>query len=135
MRRRARGEADAILMKMQAEAAGMREILSKQAEGFTEIVNSAGGEASDAIRLMLADKMEELTRIQVDAIKNLKIDKITVWDNGTGSADGKTSTANFVSGLMKSVPPLNEIFDMAGMQLPEYLGKKAEDAPAEETAE
>ncbi|MBQ8276618.1 MAG: flotillin family protein [Clostridia bacterium] len=135
MRRKARGEADAILMKMQAEAAGMREILSKQAEGFTEIVNSAGGEASDAIRLMLADKMEELTRIQVDAIKNLKIDKITVWDNGTGSADGKTSTANFVSGLMKSVPPLNEIFDMAGMQLPEYLGKKAEDAPAEETAE
>ncbi|MBE6576061.1 MAG: flotillin family protein [Ruminococcaceae bacterium] len=136
MRRKARGEADAILMKMQAEAAGMREILSKQAEGFTEIVNSAGGEASDAIRLMLADKMEELTRIQVDAIKNLKIDKITVWDNGANSADGKTSTANFVSGLMKSVPPLNEIFDMAGMQLPEYLGKKAEDAPAEEpTAE
>ena len=132
MRRKARGEADAILMKMQAEAAGMREILSKQAEGFTEIVNSAGGEASDAIRLMLADKMEELTRIQVDAIKNLKIDKITVWDNGASSADGKTSTANFVSGLMKSVPPLNEIFDMAGMQLPEYLGKKAEDAPAEE---
>ena len=134
MRRKARGEADAILMKMQAEAAGMREILSKQAEGFTEIVNSAGGEASDAIRLMLADKMEELTRIQVDAIKNLKIDKITVWDNGANSADGKTSTANFVSGLMKSVPPLNEIFDMAGMQLPEYLGKKAEDAPAEEQA-
>ncbi len=135
MRRKARGEADAILMKMQAEAAGMREILSKQAEGFTEIVNSAGGEASDAIRLMLADKMEDLTRIQVDAIKNLKIDKITVWDNGANSADGKTSTANFVSGLMKSVPPLNEIFDMAGMQLPEYLGKKAEDAPTEETAE
>ena len=71
MRRKARGEADAILMKMQAEAAGMREILSKQAEGFTEIVNSAGGEANDAIRLMLADKMEELTRIQVDAIKKV----------------------------------------------------------------
>ena len=126
LRRKARGEADAILMKMQAEAAGMREMLSKQAEGFTEIVNSAGGEANDAIRLMLADKMEELTRIQVDAIKNLKIDKVTVWDNGTSGENGKTSTANFVSGLMKSVPPLNEIFDMAGMQLPEYLGKKTD---------
>ncbi|MBR6709856.1 MAG: flotillin family protein [Clostridia bacterium] len=131
MRRKARGEADAILMKMQAEAAGMREILSKQAEGFTEIVNSAGGQASDAIRLMLADKMEELTRIQVDAIKNIKIDKVTVWDNGGTGENGKTSTANFVSGLMKSVPPLSEIFDMAGMQLPEYLGKKEE---AEEKA-
>lgn len=73
--------------------------------------------------------MEELTRIQVDAIKNLKIDKITVWDNGIGE-DGKRTTADFVSGLMKSVPPLNEIFDMAGMQLPDYLGKKS-NAPAE----
>ena len=27
-----------------------------------------------------------------------------------------------VSGLMKSVPPMQEIFDMAGMKLPEYLG-------------
>lgn len=112
----------------------MREVLSKQAEGFSELVNSAGGQANDAIRLMLADKMEELTRIQVDAIKNLKIDKITVWDNGKGET-GKSTTADFVSGLMKSVPPLNEIFDMAGMQLPEYLGKKAEvaDAPDEAT--
>ena len=77
--------------------------------------------------------MEELVKIQVEAIKNLQIDKITVWDGGSG-ADGKTTTANFVSGLMKSVPPLNEMFDMAGMELPTYLGKKAETAnesPAE----
>jgi flotillin len=23
---------------------------------------------------------------------------------------------------MKSIPPMNEVFDMAGMKLPEYLG-------------
>lgn len=133
IRRKAKGEADAILMKMQAEADGMRAMLTKQAEGFAEIVKSAGGDASDAVRLMIADKMEELVKIQVEAIKNLQIDKITVWDGGSG-ADGKTTTANFVSGLMKSVPPLNEMFDMAGMELPTYLGKKAETAkesPAE----
>ena len=79
---------------------------------------------------MLADKMEELVKIQVEAIKNLQIDKITVWDSGAGSGEGKSTTANFVSSLMKSVPPLNEMFDMAGMQLPEYLGKKKEDAAA-----
>ena len=135
LRRKARGEADAILMKMQAEASGIREILSKQAEGFAELVNSAGGEANDAIRLLLADKMEELARIQVDAIKNLKIDKVTVWDNGGTGENGKTTTANFVSGLMKSVPPLNEIFDMAGMQLPEYLGKKTDATAADEQTE
>ena len=61
-------------------------------------------------------------RIQVDAIKNVKIDKVTVWDGGEGK-DGKNATAGFVSGLMKSIPPMNELFDMAGMNLPEYLGK------------
>ena len=123
IRRRAKGEADAILMKMQAEADGMREMLTKQAEGFAEIVKSAGGHSDDAIRLMIADKMEEMVKIQVQAIQDLKIDKITVWDNGGTSPDGKSTTANFVSGLMKSVPPMNELFDMAGMQLPKYLGE------------
>ena len=123
IRRRAKGEADAILMKMQAEADGMREMLTKQAEGFAEIVKSAGGHSDDAIRLMIADKMEDLVKIQVQAIQDLKIDKITVWDNGGTSPDGKSTTANFVSGLMKAVPPMNELFDMAGMQLPKYLGE------------
>ncbi|MBR2906761.1 MAG: flotillin family protein [Clostridia bacterium] len=128
IRRRARGEADATLMKMQAQADGMREILIKQAEGFSEVVRAAGGNSNDAIRMMIADKLEELTRIQVEAISGLKIDKITVWDSGSGSSkDGKTTTADFVSGLMKSVPPMQEIFDMAGMKLPEYMGKTTDD--------
>ncbi len=121
IRRQARGEADATLMKMQAEANGLREVLMKQAEGFAEIVKASGGMSDDAVKLMIADKLENLERIQVDAIKNLKIDKITVWDNGTGE-NGKNATANFLSGIMKSIPPMNEVFDMAGMKLPEYLG-------------
>ncbi|MDL2206487.1 flotillin family protein [Eubacteriales bacterium OttesenSCG-928-N13] len=121
IRRLARGEADAIYAKMEAEARGMQEILLKQALGFKELVLAAGGDANDALRMMIADKMEDLMRVQVDAVKNLKIDKITVWDGG--EKDGKTATANFVSGMMKSIPPMNEMFDMAGMQLPEYLGK------------
>ncbi len=135
VRRMAKGEADATLLRMQAEADGAKEILMKQAEGFRELVQSAGGEANDAIRLMIADKLDELTRIQVDAIKNLKIDKITVWDSGAKTGDGKGTTADFVSGLYKSVPPLTEMFDMAGMQLPEYLGKaKSEIAPPADNA-
>lgn len=132
MRRKARGEADAILMKMQAEAAGAREILVKQAEGLAQVVAAAGGDANAAIRLMVTDKLEELTRIQVDAVKNLKIDKVTVWDNGQSGADGKSSTAGFISELYKSVPPLTDLFDMAGMKLPEYLGKPAAEAEKSE---
>ena len=132
-RRRAAGEADAIYAKMAAEARGMEEILKKQAAGFEEIVKAAGGNANDALMLMIADKLESLMQIQVEAIKNIKIDKVTVWDSG--SADGKSSTANFLSGMMKSVPPLNEVFSMAGMNLPEILGKKTEDVTAETTSE
>jgi hypothetical protein len=32
--------------------------------------------------------------------------------------------------MMKSVPPLDEVFNMAGMQLPTLLGKKIEDGEA-----
>ena len=130
IRRRAKGEADAIVMKMQAEAQGIREMLTKQAEGLAEVVKASGGDANDAVRLMVADKLEELTKIQVEAISNLKIDKITVWDNGKGE-NGKTTTANFLSGMMQSVPPMQEVFDLAGMKLPEYLGKKTEGADEE----
>ena len=132
IRRKARGEADAILSKMQAEAAGAQAILVKQAEGLREVVSAAGGDAESAVRLMLADKMEELMRIQVEAVKGVKIDKVTVWDSGEGK-DGKTATAGFVSGLMKSIPPMNEMFQMAGMELPSFLGKeKAPEPPAED---
>ena len=134
IRRKARGEADAIYMRMEAEARGAQEMLIKQADGFTQVV-AAAGNPSDALRLMLADKMEALMQIQVDAIKNIKIDKVTVWDGANGE---KSATANFLSGIVKSIPPMQDLFDMAGMQLPSYLGApKAEEAPAapEVTAE
>ncbi len=126
IRRRAKGEADAIRLKMQAEAEGAQAILTKQAEGLRDVVSAAGGDPTSAVSLMLADKMEQLMRIQVDAIKNVKIDKVTVWDGGRGQ-DGKTGTAGYISGLMKSIPPMNELFDMAGMELPALLGKKKAD--------
>ncbi|PXX95412.1 flotillin [Marinifilum breve] len=124
-RRHAKGEADAIYMKMEAEAKGIYEILSKQADGFDKIVNAAGSDAKDAVMLMIADKLPELVSTQVEAIKNIKIDKVTVWENGNGK-DGKTSTANFMQGMMGSIPPMEELFKMAGMELPTYLGKKVE---------
>ena len=122
IRERARGEADAIFAKMEAEAKGMYEILTKQAEGLDRIVKAAGNNAKDAVLLLVSDKLPELVKMQTEAIKNIKIDKVTVWENGQ-NGDGKNSTANFVSGLYKAVPPLKDLFDMAGMTLPDYLGK------------
>lgn len=128
-RRKAQGEADAIFVKMDAEARGVREKLTKQAEGMDALVKSAGT-ASDAVRLLIADKLEEIVAEQVKAISGVKIDKVTVWD-GAGAADGKTATANFLSGLLKSLPPLEEIYNMAGLSLPEIVSpRKADGADA-----
>ena len=125
VREKAKGEADAIFARLEAEARGMYEILTKQAEGLDRIVRAAGNNPKDAVLLLIADKLPELVKLQTEAIKNIKIDKVTVWDAGQGG-DGKSGTANFMSGLYKSVPPLKDIFDMAGMELPGYLGKQKE---------
>jgi flotillin len=128
IRRRAKGEADAILFKAQAEAQGVFEVLTKQAAGLDQIVKAAGNDSQNAALLLIADKLPELVKLQSEAIKNIKIDKVTVWENG-GGKDGKTSTSNFISGMYNAVPPLQEMFNMAGMQLPDYL--KGKELPAE----
>jgi len=136
IRRKAKGEADAIYAKMDAQARGALEILTKQAEGFGQMVQAADGDPQKAVLMLIADKLPELVKTQVEAVKGIKIDKVTVWD-GNGSANGgKTSTANFISGLMQSVPPLDELFKMAGMNLPSYLKGaegKGEEAPQDQS--
>ncbi|WP_178990948.1 flotillin family protein [Winogradskyella schleiferi] len=133
IRRKAKGEADAILFKAQAEAQGQFEVLTKQAAGLQEIVRAAGNNSRDAVLLLIADKLPELVKTQAEAIKNIKIDKVTVWDSGANGEDGKSSTANFLSGMYKSVPPLQEMFNMAGMDLPEYLkGKDKKEIEADD---
>ena len=126
-RRTAKGEADAMFAKMEAQARGAQEILVKQADGMRELVNATGGNADSAIKLILANNMEELMKIQVEAIKNIKIDKVTVWDGGSNGENGKTATADFISGIMKAIPPMGEMFNQAGMELPKFLGEKIDD--------
>ena len=121
-RRQAQGEADALLAMKEAEARGTLEVLSKQAEGFKKIIEAAGGDTNEAVKMMLSDKMEQLIALQVEAIKNIKIDKVTVWDS-MNNGNGGSTTANFMSSMMKAVPPLNDLFKLNNMELPEYLGK------------
>ena len=102
-------------------------MLTKQADGFKNLVGAAEGDAQKAVLMMIADKLPELVKTQVEAVKGINIDKVTVWDTGNGT-NGKTATSNFISGMMKSVPPLDDLFKMAGMDLPSYL----KGAPAKE---
>lgn len=124
IRKIAQGEADGIFSKKEAEAKGLKELLVKQAEGFTAIVKSAGGDPKNAVQLMIADKLPELMRIQVDAVKNLKIDSITVWENGGGN--GNSSTGNFINGLLTALPGFSDLYKMTGKELPKMLNIETE---------
>lgn len=121
-RRLKRGEADGIYSLLEAEARGQEDLLSKKASGLEDIVGAAGGSPHLAALLMVTEELPELVKEQVKAISNLKIDSVTVWENGGRNGDG-SSTANFMKGLIGALPPLHELTKNVGVQLPEYLGK------------
>lgn len=75
--------------------------------------------SQDAATMLMVEKLEEIVKLQTEAIKNIKIDKITVWDSGK---DGSSSTSNFLSNMVKSLPPLHDLAAMSGIKLPDYLG-------------
>ncbi len=120
-RRIARGEADAILSIYEAEAAGIQKVLEAKAVGYAGLVASSGGDAKAAATLLMVEKIESMVAAQVEAIRNMKIDKVTVWDGGN-NADGSSATSNFVSSLVQSLPPIHDVAKMAGVELPDYLG-------------
>lgn len=116
-------EANAILALKEAEAKGTLHLLKAKADGYNLLVNACNNNAQEAATMLMIEKIEEIVKLQTEAIKNIKIDKITVWDSGAGTnGSNNSSTANFLSNMIKSLPPLHEISAMSGIKLPEYLG-------------
>ncbi len=116
--RLAQGQAEAILARMTAEAKGLQSILAGKAEGYRELVEACGGDKG-AASLLLIEKLLEISHVQADAIRNLPLEKIIVWDggNGGGGVDGLGKR------LMGVLPPMHELARQVGLDLPEFLGK------------
>ncbi len=135
IRRIARGEADAILAKYSAEAEGVRKVLDAKAEGYERLLGVCGNRQDLAPALLIIEKLPDLVAEQVKAIQNLKIDKITVWDSGAnGHRDGSAgSTSQFLRSLIGSLPPIHELAQQAGIDLPQVLGKVYGQAGSGET--
>lgn len=113
-------KAAAILAVKEAEAQGILQTLKAKADGYRMLIESCSSSAQDAATMLMVEKLEEMVKLQTEAIKNIKIDKITVWDGG---GKGESSTANFLSNLVKSLPPLHEVTAMTGVKLPDFLGE------------
>lgn len=125
VRREAQGTADAILAKYEAEAKGVQQVMEAKAEGYRKLIEACGSDPAVGPTLLLIEQLPKLVEHQVKAIQGLKIDKITVWDSGSGG-DGRNATADFLSGLVGSLPRLHELAKQAGIELPAALGKLAE---------
>jgi flotillin len=132
VRRVARGEADAIVARYTAEAEGLLKVLNAKAAGYEKLIGACGERADLAPSLLIIEQLPQLVAEQVKAIQNLKIDKITVWDSGAnGQTDGSGgSTSHFLRGLIGSLPPIHELAEQVGIDLPEVLGRVRE-KPAE----
>jgi flotillin len=117
----AKAQADAIFATLDAEARGQYEILAKKGDGLQRIVEACGG-SQQAFQLLMLEHLDKLAETSAQAISNIKFDKVIVWENG--SKNGRSSTADFLSGMAKTLPPMMQVMrDIGGVELPESLIK------------
>ena len=121
-RREAAGRADAILATYTAEAEGTRKVLEAKAAGYQRLMEACAADPSLAPTLLMIEQLPAIIAEQVKAIQNLHIDKITVWDSGQ-ARDGGGATADFLAGLIGALPPVHELAQQAGIELPAALGR------------
>ncbi|HET6441042.1 MAG TPA: SPFH domain-containing protein [Phycisphaerae bacterium] len=115
----AAGEANAILLKMKAEAEGTLAVLQAKADGYRSLVEGAAKDPQAAAALLIIEKLEKVAAVQAQAIQNLPLEKIIVWDGG--GKDG--GLANLGQRLVGVLPPMHQLAQLVGLDLPEYLGK------------
>ena len=123
--RMAEGEAKAIFARLEAEARGEYEKLAKKADGLKQIVSACGG-AQEAFQLLMLEHLDHLAEQSAKAISEIKFDKVTVWDGGSGNGSGdggRGGVAGFLGSLGGAVPPLLDVMkNIGGVEMPSFLG-------------
>ena len=104
LRRVAAGQADAIKAKYFAEAEGVKAVLEAKAKGYAELVRISNNRPEIATSFLMIEKVQDIVAKQVEAIKNIKFDKI-------------------MKDLIKSLPAMHDLANQAGIELPQVLGK------------
>ncbi|KPK41127.1 MAG: hypothetical protein AMK72_15595 [Planctomycetes bacterium SM23_25] len=117
----ARGEANAILAKMRAEAEGTQAILDAKAKGYGDLIKASAADPKTATSLLVIEKLAEVAGIQAEAIRNLPLEKVVVWDGG-GEGGGLSDLGRRLVGVL---PPMHQLARMVGLELPDYLGSAA----------
>lgn len=119
----AEAQAEAVRLKYAAEAEGINKVLEAKAEGYKKLVQMSEQNPSIAASFLMIESLPKIVEKQTDAIKNLKIDKIVVWDSGNEQG----TTANFVKQFGTALPPLQDLAKLGGVKLPDFLGEVPEE--------
>ena len=110
------------MKKMRFTRKDMEKFDAYEAEGYEKLITIAGGNAPT---LLTIEQLPELVKAQVEAVKNLKIDKITIFDSANGD---NSSVEHFMKGYAKALPQIHDIAKNAGLELPGFLGKVTEES-------
>ncbi|MBC7789892.1 MAG: flotillin family protein [Anaerolineae bacterium] len=126
----AAAEADAIRLKLEAQAQGEAAIIQRRAEALGTLVKQAGG-SKEAFMLLMAEHVPQLAETAAKAISNIKFDKVVVWEGGSSAGNGVGASAGFVQSMARSLPPMMHVLrDIAGVELPSFLGTLQPDETA-----
>jgi len=117
----AKAEAEKTEMQAKAKANGEKAMLEAKASGYKSMLESMGKQAP---ALLMIEKVEELGKIQAEAISKIRIDKLSIIDSGSGN-----TISNLSQDLVKSFPKMKAIADGMGFELPEFLGKFEKELP------
>jgi len=120
----AEGDAEATVARMTAQGKGIQAILDGKADGYQRLVAACNGDRG-AAALLIIEKLADIAGIQAQAIQDLPIEKVIVWDAG-GKDDG--GLRGLGGRLLGALPPMHDLARQVGLDLPEFLGRLAEEA-------
>jgi flotillin len=126
----AEGDAQATIARMTAQGKGVQAILDGKAEGYERLVAACDGDRG-AAALLIIEKLADIANIQAKAIQDLPIEKVIVWDGGSRDGGGLSGLGGR---LLGALPPMHDLAKQVGLDLPEFLGRMAEEARAKTEA-
>lgn len=105
-----KAEADGLLAKLQAEAEGAKSLLTGRAEGFEHLLEATGNDLDSVARLLVSERIVELTQTASEAASKLRMDKVVILGGAGGSG-----VETLVKDVFKAVLPVREITQSLGI--------------------
>lgn len=115
----AQADREAAIAKAEAEAAPIRAAGEAQAQALTKIYEAVKNGGEDAVTVMFADKLPEMLRIAVEAVRDTDIDRLVVLDGGSGGGVANAQNQKLVSAMGM----IETIANAMGVDIPTLMAR------------